>query len=62
MLCYSLNKQVSMEKIFRDISNIVSKQGDLNNKILIIQIQEVSHYAGDSPMPKIEYKEQDSLT
>lgn len=62
MLFYSLNKQVSMEKIFRDISNIVSTQADLNNKILVIQIQEVSHYAGDSPLPKIEYKDTDSLT
>lgn len=63
MISYSLNKQVSMEKIVNDISRMVSKESDLNNKILVITIQEVSDYAGDNPLPKIEYKEQeDSLT
>jgi len=51
-----------MEKILHDISHIVSKQDSLNNKILVVRIQEVSHYAGDPLVPKIEYKEQDSLT
>lgn len=63
MISYSLNKQVSMEKIVNDISRMVSKESDLNNKILVITIQEVRDYAGDNPLPKIEYKEQeDSLT
>lgn len=62
MICYSLSQPVSMEKIIKDISSMVSKQSDLNNKILVIRLQEVSHYAGDPLLPKIEYKEQDSLT
>lgn len=62
MLYYSLNKQISAEKIIKDIVEIVNKQSDLNNKVLVIRLQEVDHYAGDSPVPKIEYKDRDSLT
>lgn len=62
-LAYSLNKNISAEKIIKDIQNIVSKipQDEITNSVLVVSLQKITNYAGDSLLPKITY-EGDSLT
>lgn len=64
MISYCLNKNITIENIAKDLDKLFSQipQEELRDCLLKITVQKISHYAGDSPLPKIEYKEQDSLT
>lgn len=57
-LSYSLNKQVSAEKIIQDISRLCGKipKEEIHNTILVISLQKISDHAGDSLLPKITYE------
>jgi hypothetical protein len=59
-LYYSLAREITGEKIVKDISELVNKfmgsGGDIQNSILSIEIHTVSDHSGDSLMPKLEYK------
>lgn len=61
---YNINHPLSIDKIAKDLNKLLSQipQEELTDCLLKITVQKISHYAGDSPLPKIEYKEQDSLT
>ena len=63
MIYYSLNKNLSGEVILKDITNLLGKfpQDQKQNMILTISLQKIVDYAGDSPLPKINY-ESNSLT
>jgi hypothetical protein len=63
-ISYCLNKNLSIDKIAQDLNKLLSQipQEELKDCLLKISIQKISAYAGDSLLPKIEYKEQDSLT
>lgn len=61
MIYYKLDKEVSVEKLIKDINVLLSNQTDIQSKILVVSIQKISDYAGDSLIPKITYKG-DSLT
>ncbi len=63
MIYYSLNKNLSGEVILKDITNLLGKfpQDEKQNMILTISLQKIVDYAGDSPLPKINY-ESNSLT
>lgn len=61
MIYYKLDKEISVEKLVKDIGALLSKQSELQSKVLIVSIQKISDYAGDSLIPKITYKG-DSLT
>lgn len=65
MIYYKLDKQISLEKIAFDLNRIISRktQQELQDSVLVLSIQKISDYAGDSLVPKIEYKmDGDSLT
>jgi hypothetical protein len=59
-LYYSLARDISGEKIIRDISELVNKflgsGGDIKNSILTIDIHTVSDHTGDSMLPKLPLK------
>ena len=57
-LSYSLNKQISVEKIIKDISKLCGKisQDEINSTALVISLQKISDHAGDSLLPKIAYE------
>lgn len=57
MIYYKLDKEIPAEKILKDIQKLVTSTQDSFNKILVITIKDVTDYAGDSPLPKITYKE-----
>jgi hypothetical protein len=61
---YSLNKNITIENIVKDLNKLFSQftQEELRDSLLKITIQKINCYAGDSPLPKIEYKDKDSLT
>jgi hypothetical protein len=63
MIYYSLNKNLSGEVIVKDLTNLLAKfpQDELKNMILTISLQKIVDYAGDNPLPKINYQG-DSLT
>lgn len=58
MLCYSLNKPIALEKIVNDISKYIHScmSQNVQDKVLVIKIENITNYAGDNPLPKIEYK------
>lgn len=62
-LAYILNKEVSADKIIKDIQKLVSKipKDEIVNSVLTISLEKITDYAGDNPIPKITY-EGDSLT
>jgi len=64
MLYYNLKNRLTIEKITNDLNKIISKmsQDELIQSVLKISIQKISTYEGDPLVPKIEYKEQGSLT
>jgi hypothetical protein len=59
-LYYSLAKELSGEKLVKDISELVKKfirsGHDINNSILSIQIHTISDHTGDSLLPKLTHK------
>lgn len=58
-LAYSLSQNVSIEKVIKDISKLCGKisQDELKTMSLVISLQKIVDYAGDSPIPKITYEE-----
>ena len=63
MIYYNLNKDISLEKISQDLQKIFSKipKDELQQHTLVISLQKIVDYAGDNPLPKINYQG-DSLT
>lgn len=58
MILYKLDKEISGEKILKDIQQLIFKhQKNLSNKILCINIREIIDHTGDNPIPKIPYHE-----
>ena len=60
MIYYKLDKQLSSEKIIKDIQNLINSESstNLSNKILVVKIQSATDYNGDSPLPKLPYYEE----
>lgn len=57
MLCYNLNKPLQIEKLVQDIQKLMNKhQSNFTNKILVINIKEITNHTGDNPIPKITYE------
>jgi hypothetical protein len=63
-MIYSLGGAISLDKLAKDLNKLLSKipQDELSRSALKISLVKITDYAGDCPLPKIEYKEQDSLT
>lgn len=62
MICYKLDKDLSMEKLAQDINKLLSKQSyDHDKTILCIMLKNIT-YDDTSMIPKIEYKNIDSPT
>lgn len=55
-ISYKLDRNLSCEKICAEIQKLVSSSGDLNNKILIIDIVDIID-TDINLQPKLEYKE-----
>lgn len=53
MIVYNLNKNISAEKIINDINQLVSRAENLPNKVLVIKLQDITDYSGDSLLPKL---------
>lgn len=64
MLYYNLNKSLSIETIAKDLKKLFNSipQNELENSILKITIQKINSYQGDSPLPKIEYKDHENCS
>lgn len=58
-ISYSLNKDITLEKIGEGIEKLCRKisQDELKGMVLVISLQKIVDYAGDSLVPKIEYDE-----
>ena len=58
-LAYSLNHEVAVEKVVSDIRNLCGKisQDELKHSVLVISLQKILDYTGDSLIPKITYTE-----
>lgn len=58
MISYSLNKNISGEKILQDIQRLVSKyQEPKDSLVLTIRVEKISR-DDNSLIPKLEYKEE----
>ena len=59
MIYYTLNTNIDGNKILGDIQKLVNKfpQSELINKVLVIKLETISDHNGDSPLPKLEYKD-----
>lgn len=57
MLYYTLNKNISLEQIGNDLQRLLNNksQQELSNKVLIIKLEDITNYSGDSLLPKITY-------
>lgn len=56
MIYYKLDKEIQVDKLVKDIQKLLSNQTDLHNTVLVLSLQKIVDYAGDSLLPKIEYK------
>lgn len=58
MISYNLGKQLDANRIIKDINNLIGSQNPevIKRCVLVIKLQEIVDYEGDSPLPKIEYK------
>lgn len=58
MISYNLGKQLDANRIIQDITKLIGHQNPevLKRCVLVIKLQEIADYEGDSPLPKIEYK------
>lgn len=61
MVYYRLDKEISIEKLINDIKKLLNQTPNLESKVLVLSIQKIVDYAGDSPMPKITY-DKDCIT
>lgn len=63
MLYYNLSQEVRGENVISDIKKLISNGNyhNLSDYCLVISLQKITDYAGDSLLPKITYKA-DSLT
>jgi hypothetical protein len=59
MIYYTLNTNIDGNKILGDIQKLVNKfpQSELVHKVLVIKLETISDHNGDSPLPKLEYKD-----
>lgn len=59
MIYYNLHKEISADRIIKDIQTLVTKNSVAENSetVLVISLQKITDYAGDNLLPKIEYKE-----
>ena len=57
MIYDRLNKELSGQKILEDLQKLIHKINNENNEdlVLVISVQKIINYNGDSPIPKIEY-------
>lgn len=64
MIYYNLNQNLTIQNIAKDLNKVFKQipQDELKQSILKISLVKITDYAGDSLLPKIEYKDQDSLT
>lgn len=58
MIYYNLNKNLEGNKILSDIQQLINQcqQNELSNKVLVVKIESISDYNGDSPILKLEYQ------
>ena len=57
MICYKLDKNISIDQIAKDIQKLLKTQQNLESKVLIIKCENIINYTGDSPLPKLTYHE-----
>ena len=66
MINYSLNRTSPLDsnRILKDIEKLIKTipQEVLSSHTLTISLQKITDYAGDSPIPKIEYRAEDCST
>ena len=57
MLYYTLNKNIGLEQIGNDLQRLLSNKSveELSNKVLVIKLEDIKNYSGDSLIPKITY-------
>lgn len=57
MLAYTLDHNLDGHKILSDIQKLVSKESPetIKQKVLVISLNPISNYTGDSLLPKITY-------
>lgn len=56
MIYYKLDKPLNAEKILKDIQNLITKNHNNGDSVLVINIQKINNYTGDNPIPKITYE------
>ena len=60
MIYYSLDRPDSLDanRIISDISKLLQTTSSqtLQESILVIKLQKITNYSGDSPLPKITYQ------
>lgn len=57
MVCYKLDKNIQADKLIKDITRLIGSEKNLENKVLIIKIEEIINYQGDSLLLKLPYHE-----
>jgi hypothetical protein len=57
MICYKLDKNLSIDKIAQDIQKLLKAQQNLESKVLVIKCENIINYTGDSLLPKLTYHE-----
>lgn len=57
MIAYTLNKNIAIEQIAKDLQKLLNNKSpeELSNKVLIIKLEDVNNYSGDSLLAKITY-------
>lgn len=56
MLYYKLNKDLSVDQLVNDLNKLLQDTRNKESCVLVISCQKIINYAGDNPLPKIEYK------
>lgn len=57
MIYYNLSQNIESNKLLSDIKKLLDKN-NLQDKILVIELREIKDYLGESPLLKLEYKDE----
>lgn len=57
MVCYKLDKNIQTDKLIQDITRLIGSEKNLENKVLIIKIENIINYQADSLLLKLPHHE-----
>lgn len=53
---FTPDKNITCDYVCNIVQKIVNSNNDLENKVLVLELKTINNHGGDSPIPKITFK------